>query len=387
MQELAPQRAKTPDGMQCGPGDRDGEAGPCWQSVATQQAQHTQQTQVPLRPPHLRSHVHWVPYEQCCSSPTPSPTDSSLRSSYDLSEAELSVAWDAQLQADLQLFWDRGGCTADAERQPQLPPPSRLGCLRSLAGTLYARGEVTAELGVLWQIVAMAEEVIPESRFSSSGRSAVRNAAEGGLAAAQRVDAGGYVVDTFERDSPNARTLVIVQRRIGSCLVSLGRQDEAVEELRACVSTAQALLSNAAADPDVLAAKVMLGSVLHRVGEYGKALRQLTQHLRPLMANPAHANSALARQGMLALGDCLARVKQHEEAVRTFQEVAEMFQAAGIAEGHGKALQQAMKSQEVLVDTSRRPRALSFAVSQLRRSASRSSRRASMALQASVESA
>eukprot|EP00892_Ulva_mutabilis_P003887 jgi/Ulvmu1/1870/UM012_0026.1 len=321
------------------------------------------------------------------------PTGSSLRSSYDLSEADCVAAADEQLQADLQLFWDRSGSGGDAPAAtwPQLPPPSRLECLRSLAGTLYARGEVTAELGVLWQIVEMAEECMQSGRRSHSGRRALRDAEEataGG--SARRVDAEGYVVDTFDRDSANARTLVVVRRRIGSCLVSLGRQDQAVEELRACAAAAQSLLSGAAADADVLAAQVMLGTVLRRVGDHGRAQRQLAQHLPALMARPAHANSALAREGMLALGQCLARVKRHEEAVRTLQEAAAMFKAAGLPDGRSCALQLAMRSQEALVDTARRPRGLSFAVGPLRlsTSASRSfsSRAHSVAHSVSAES-
>lgn len=301
-----------------------------------------------------------------------SPTDGSLRSSYDPSDGDGAWPGDDRQQADLNVFWDRA-CSSAASSdgthgQQQLPPPSRLGCLRSLAGTLYARGEVTAELGVLWHIVAMADEAAAAGRRRSGSGRRSRDTAGSRPAATPAVDGDGYTVETFERDSASARTLVIVRRRIGSCLVSLGRPAEAVEELRACVSTAHALLSAAAADPDVLAAQVMLGSVLHRVGDLGKAQRQLEQHLPALLAEPAHANSPLARQGMLALGDCLARCKRHEEAVRAFREAATMFKAVSLPEGHSRALQQAMKCQEALVQTTRRPRMLTFGVNQMRMS-------------------
>lgn len=326
------------------------------------------------QPHQLRGPYAGGPQDGSRSPPSCSPTDSSLRSSYEPSDSDGVWLGDAGLQAGRRVVWDRCAPIAPPDGpdgQPQLPPPSRLGCLRSLAGTLYARGEVTAELGVLWQIVTMAHEAAPPGRSSSSSGRLPLEAVLPPPTAAPAIDGDGYMVETFERDSANARTLVIVHRRIGSCLVSLGRQAEAVEELRACVSAAHALLSAAAADPDVLAAQVMLGSVLHRVGDLGKAQRQLEQHLPLLLAEPAHANSPLTRQGMLALGDCLARCKRHEEAVRAFRKAAVMFQAAGLPEGHGRALQQAMHCQEALVQTARRPRMLSFAVSQMRMSIGR----------------
>lgn len=367
MQDLAAQAGAAATSMA-----DNGEAGGAQASSDVHTPGRPQRTSPPRAPPHhLNASRHSSgPLDGGHTPPASSPTESSLRSSYEPSEGDSAWLGDANLQPDLNMYWDRSGASQSrdgGDGQPPLPPPSRLGCLRSLAGTLYARGEVTAELGVLWHIVAMAEEALSAGRRSSSSG---RRSQEAAPADAPTADEDGYMVDTFERDSANARTLVIVRRRIGSCLVSLGRQAEAVEELRACVATARALLSGAAADPDVLAAQVMLGSVLHRVGDLGKAQRQLEAHLPALLAEAAHANSPLARQGTLALGDCLARSKRHDEAVRAFRDAAAMFKAAGLQEGHGKALQQAMKSQEALVESSRRPRMLSFAVSQLRRSAS-----------------
>lgn len=96
---------------------------------------------------------------------------------------------------------------AASARGAPLPAPTQVACLQALATCLFAQRQVQAELSVLRDLVGLLD-------------------ADGSMAVG----------------SAEARKKVMVQRRIGSCLLSLEQVGDAVDAFRVCVAEGERLL-------------------------------------------------------------------------------------------------------------------------------------------------
>jgi tetratricopeptide (TPR) repeat protein len=198
------------------------------------------------------------------------------------------------------------------------------------------KGEVAAELGVLRELVALADI----TRKRAHGKP------DEGIGSGNN---GLYDADEFPIDSDNARMIVVVRRRIGTCLVVLDRIAEGVDAFRASIACAREVLSETD-HVEVQMAWIMLASCLHRMKRPKSALEILEGRLEALMERPEHKNSRLSRAAVLTRAECLMRTGKLEAAVAAFRKVAAMAKGQGLHEAHAKALQQAMRVQQAIVD-------------------------------------
>jgi tetratricopeptide (TPR) repeat protein len=192
----------------------------------------------------------------------------------------------------------------------QPPRPSRIGCMRLLAKTLFAKKTPRAELKVLRQIVDELRRVRPPQGHDDS------------------------------------LYFILVMRRIGTCLLSLGEAREAISQLRICIKAADAwLLSHQVIEVKI--ARVMLATCLANPADVDEALQYLEHDLPEVHEHTG--NTAMVRNAYVAKAHCFKHKEQLMNAVEGYQRAASLYKEAGELEQSETMLQAALKIQGRLV--------------------------------------